>query len=167
MTASRPQLIGENRVTVGRVTEAAPASVTIDTPGGLSQTVLTTPQTVVVKASAGAPSDVVPGARVVVKYVPTSQRQQVAELVVLGSGSLHGLPVVDATADSITIRNLGGEAVTVDTTGASVDKTSAASASDVAVGAMIFVRAKLVENGDLVAEEIIVLPVDTVFGSTS
>jgi hypothetical protein len=167
VTASRSQLIGEKRVTVGRVTEVDPEFVTIDNPAGMAQTVLTTPQTVVVKASAGAASDVVPGARVVVKYVPTSQRQQVAELVVLASDSLHGLPVVAATADSITIRNLGGDAVTVDSTGASVDKTSAASASDITVGSKIFVRAKLVENGDLVAEEVIVLPVDTVFGATA
>jgi hypothetical protein len=149
------------------VTEVDPESVRIDTPAGVAQRLSTTPQTTVVKASAGAPSDVVPGARVVVRYVPTSQRQQAAELVVLASDSLHGLPVVDATAESITIRNLGGEPVTVDTTGASVDKSSPASASDVTVGSMIFVRAKLLENGDLAAEEIIVLPVDTVFGSTS
>ena len=157
-------IIGETRLTVGRVTDIDQTWLTIDTPADVTQVLTTTAQTVVVKASAGAPSDVAPGARVIIKYAD-SQRQRALEFVVLASDSLHGVPVLEATAESITVRTLAGSPATVDTTNASVDKSAVAAWSDISIGSMIFARAKIAEEDDLVAEEIIVLPVDTVFGT--
>jgi hypothetical protein len=166
VTAAEPNLIGEKRVTVGRVTALDDGSVTIEIPrGNATQHLSTTADTVVVKASAGAASDIAPGVRVVLKYRPGTQNQKVDELVVLGADSLHGVPVLEMSTNSITIRNLAGTSLVLDTEGASIDKTSSASLSDVAVGSMIFVRARLLSEGELGADEIIVLPVDTVFGS--
>jgi hypothetical protein len=166
VTAAEPNYIGEHWVTVGRVTALDEGSVTIEIPRAkATQHLSTTASTVVVKASAGAASDIVAGARVVVRYRPGTQNQKVDELVVLGADSRHGVPVVETSADSITIKNLAGASLTLDTEGASIDKTSSASPSDVAVGSMLFVRGRLVGEGELAADEIIVLPVDTVFGS--
>jgi hypothetical protein len=165
VTAAEPNLIGEIRLTVGRVTAFDSKSVAIDTPGGKAQQLATSEQTQVVKAAAGAPADVVAGARVVVKYEPGSQNQQAVEVVVLPADSRHGVPVVEAGADAMTIKNLSGTAIAVSTADARIDKTAIGSLEDIAVGSMLYVRARLVGDSDLVAEEIIVLPVDTVFGS--
>jgi hypothetical protein len=165
MTAAEPNPLEDIRLTVGRVTAFDPESVVIDTPGGKSQQLATTEQTHVMKASAGAPADVVTGARVVVKYEPGSQNQQAVEVVVLPADSRHGVPVVEAGDDSMTIKNLAGISIVVSTDEARIDKTAIGSLDDVAVGSMLYVRAKLVGDSDLAADEIIVLPVDTVFGS--
>jgi hypothetical protein len=165
VTAAEPNLIGEFRLTVGRVTALDSESVTIDTPGGKSQQLAITAQTEVVNASAGAPADVVAGARVVVKYEPGSQHQQAVEVVVLPADSRHGVPVVEAGADSMTIKNLSGTSISVSTDDARIDKTAVGSLEDISDGSMLYIRAKLVGDSDLAADEIIVLPVDTVFGS--
>jgi hypothetical protein len=165
MTAAEPNPLEDIRLTVGRVTAFDPGSVVIDTPGGKSQQLATTDQTQVVKASAGAPADVVAGARVVVKYEPGTQNQQAVEVVVMPADSRHGVPVIDAGDDLMTIKNLAGTSITVNTDEARIDKTAIGSLEDIAVGSMLYVRAKVVGSSELAADEIIVLPVDTVFGS--
>jgi hypothetical protein len=157
-------LVGQTRRTVGRVTSLEPTLVTIATPTGQTQQITTTGETAVMNATVGVLRDVRAGARIVVMDREDSENHA-REVVVLPATSLHGVPVVADTPDSITIRNLSGQLVTVNTTGARVDKATNGNIGDITVGGTVFVRAKAAGTGNLTAEEIIVLPAGTAFGT--
>jgi hypothetical protein len=164
MPEAELNLVGQARRTVGQVIALDPSLVTIITPAGQSQQIATTGETTVMNAIAGTLRDVRAGARIVVKYQRGSQTDA-AELVVLPATSLNGVQVVADTPDSITIRNLSGQLVTVNTSGARVDKATSGSTNDVSIGSTILVRAKVANAGNLAAEEIMVLPDGTAFGT--
>lgn len=164
MADAEPDLLRETRRTVGRVDAVEPNLLTIATPGGQTQQIAMTSDTVVVKGTVGTSQDLREGARIVVKYEAGSQ-EQVVEVVVLPAESLHGLPVVAVTPDSLTIRNLSGQLVTVNTAGARIDTTTVGTASEISLGSTVFVRAKLGKGGKLAADDVIVLPDGTAFGA--
>jgi hypothetical protein len=163
MADAEPNLLRETRRTVGRVDAVEPNLITIATPGGQTQQITITSDTVIVKGALGTSQDLREGARIVVKYEPGAQ-QHVVEVVVLPAESLHGLPIVAVTPDSLTIRNLSGELVTVSTSGARIDTTTVGTASEITLGSTVFVRAKLGDAGKLAADDVIVLPDGTAFG---
>ncbi len=163
MADEKSNLFGETTRTVGRVDAVEPNLIRIATPGGQTQQITTTGDTVIVKGAVGTSQDLREGARIVVKYQPGSPEHAV-EVVVLPAESRHGVPVVAVTPDSLTIRNLGGELVTVNTAGTRIDKTTVGNASEITVGSTVLVRAKLADAGKLAADDIIVLPDGTAFG---
>jgi hypothetical protein len=164
MPEAELNLVGEVRRTVGRVNALDPSLVTIATPTGQTQQISTTDETVVMTAAVGALRDVRAGSRVVVKNQPGLPNEAL-EVVVLPATSLHGVPVVADTPDSITIRHLLGNLVTVNTAEARVDKATSGTINDMTIGSTIFVRGRIVGAGNLAAEEIIVLPDGTTFGT--
>jgi hypothetical protein len=115
------------------------------------------------KAAFGGLQDVRAGARIVVKNKPGVN--DAVEVVVLPAESLHGVPVVAVAPDSMTVRNLSGQLVTLNTADARIDKTTPGTAADITVGCTVLVRAKIADGGDLAADEIIVLPDGTAFGA--
>jgi hypothetical protein len=73
--------------------------------------------------------------------------------------------VVAIAPNAITMKNLLGELFTVNTAGAQIDTTTIATVFDIPMESTIFVRAKRANSRSLAADEIIVLPEDTAFGS--
>lgn len=122
-----------------------------------------TSETVVARGALGTPEDVRAGDRIIVKNRPGTQ--EAVEIVVLPPESPHGVPVVDVTPDSMTIQNVTGQLVTMNTAGARVDTTTVGTVSEITNGSTIFVRAKVADAGKWAAVEIIVLPDGTAFGT--
>jgi hypothetical protein len=67
--------------------------------------------------------------------------------------------------DVLTIKNLWGELYTVNTAGAQIDTTTVATVGEIPMGSTIFVRATRANARSLAADEIVVLPEDTDFGT--
>jgi hypothetical protein len=154
-------------LTVGRVKALGPALVSIATPAGQAQLIKMSNETLVVMGVVGVFEDVYVGARVVIKARAGTQpgTPDAVEVVVLPPESHHGLPVVAIAPNAITIKNLLGELFTVNTAGAQIDTTTIATVFDIPMESTIFVRAKRANSRSLAADEIIVLPEDTAFGS--
>jgi hypothetical protein len=164
MADGEPDLARGTRLTVGRVNALGPALLSIATPAGQAQRIKMTNETVVVKGAVGSFDDVYAGARVVVKKLPGAMKDA-AEVVVLPAESHHGLPGIAVDEDSMTLKNLLGELFTVNTAGAQIDTTRLATIGEITMGSTIFVRARPADSRSLAADEIIVLPDDTAFGS--
>ena len=118
----------------------------------------------VMKGAVGTFEDVQAGARVVVKKQPGTFKDAV-EVIVLPADLHSGLPLVSVSPDSMTMKNLGGELFTVNTAGAQIDTTTVATIDEIRMGSTIFVRARAADSRSMAADEIIVLPDDTAFGS--
>lgn len=149
--------------TVGRVDAVEDGVVTITTPVGHSQRIISTPDTVLLNAARGTSRNVRAGSRVVVKT--EAGAPDAIEIVVLPAGNLIGTLVVADTPDSITTRNLYGKLATMNTVGARIEVATVGALSDVRIGSTILVRAKLTDPASFDAYEILVLPEDTAFGS--
>jgi hypothetical protein len=159
---AKPNLI-RGTLTVGRVNALGPALVSIATPTGQAQRITMSSETLVVKGAVGTFEDVHVGARVVFKAQPGTT--DAVEVVVLPAESHGGLPVVAVAPHAITLKNLWGELFTVNTSGAQIDTTTVATVGEIPMGSTIFVRAKRADSRSLAADEIIVLPEDTDFGT--
>ena len=150
--------------TVGVVDAIEPDMIAITTPAGQSQHLWTSPETRVMRASAGRRKDVHTGARIVVKADPDRPSRAV-EVVLLPKNSQYGMPIIAAAPDSVTFKNMLGNLVTVNTRHAQIDMTDPGYLDDIQVGSTVFARVALTEAGELAgAYEIIVLPEDTTFG---
>lgn len=141
----------------GKVGTAAPGLTM--TVGG--KPVVTSATTVVVKASAGSPSDIKAGDRVVSKP-KQGQTTQAEEIIVLPANSKLGSPVVSATANSMTITS-GGKNVTVNTTGATVLTVTAAKTTEITPGAKVITQVRRTNGSTLTATEVILLPATSKF----
>jgi hypothetical protein len=155
---------GATILTVGRVNALGPALMSIATPTGQAQRIKMSSETVVAKGAVGTFEDVQAGARVVVKKQPGTFKDAL-EVIVLPADSHSGLPVVSVSPDSMTMKNLGGELFTVNTAGAQIDTTTVATIDEIRMGSTIFVRARTADSRSMAADEIIVLPDETAFGS--
>ena len=164
MAGTEGNLIGEIRLTVGRVTAIDRETLTIENPGGNIQQLTTSAQTGVVTASVGTADELSPGSRAVIKYKPGSQ-SDADEIVVLPSDSLRGLPIVGIEADAMTIKSIAGQSVRVNIDSVRIDHTAAATPNDLMVGSTAFIWARKLPAGGLVADEIIAFPGETAFGS--
>ncbi len=164
MAEAEPDFGRETRLTVGRVNALGPALLSIATPAGQPQRIKMTSETVVVKGAIGSFDDLYEGARVLVKKLP-GVSGEAAEVVVLPAESHHGLPVIAVEPDSMTLKNLLGELFTMNTAGAQIDTTTAATIGEITMGSTIFVRARPADSRSMAADEIIVLPDDTAFGT--
>jgi hypothetical protein len=160
---AKPDLIRGTTLTVGRVNALGPALVSIATPGGLAQRITMSSETLVARGAVGTFEDVYVGARVIIKTQPGTT--EAVEVVVLPPESNHGLPVVAVAPDVITLKNIAGQLFTLNTAGAQIDTTTVATVGEIPMGSTIFVRAKRANSRSLAADEIIVLPEDTAFGS--
>jgi hypothetical protein len=162
MAEAGPDLFRGSVRTIGRVRALGPALVSIATPDGRAQRLTLSNETVVMLCHVGTSEDVRVGTRILPKI--RHGTRDALEAVVLPAESIQGFPVVDATSDSITFKNLLGELVTVNATGARIDTTVIATINDLFMGSTIFVRARRGERS-VAAVEVIVLPEGTAFGT--
>jgi hypothetical protein len=165
MPEAEPNPFQQMARTVGQVVGIESGRVSITTPVGQKQQIVTTSETIVVNAEIGDHNDVHAGDRVIVKTRAPGQLEAV-ELVVLPATSSHGLPVVAVAPDSVTYKALSGDMITVGTTSARIDKTTIGSIRDIGTGATVFALVQLTDGGTLAADELIVLPNDTAFGTS-
>jgi hypothetical protein len=150
--------------TVGVVDAVDNDVVTITTPAGQQQDLHLASNTVIMHAVAGRRRDLHTGARVILKKEP--ERPNVAvEVLVLPPTTPYGSPVVAAAPDSLTIKNLGGTLVTVNTRRAKINATTPGDAGDIQIGRTVFARLSLQQGRVVGAYEVIVLPDDTSFGT--
>jgi hypothetical protein len=117
--------------------------------------------TVVVKATPAKPSDITSGSRIVWK-AKSGQQTVADEVIVLTSDAKLGTDVVSATPTSMTIKE-NGKNVTVDTSGATVEKAEAAKATDIATGDKVLAQTRRTNASTLSAIEVIVLPSSSKF----
>ena len=165
MPEAEPNPFQQMTRTVGQVVGIESSGVSITTPVGQKQQIVTTSETVIVKTKVGDHKDVHAGDRVIVKTRAPGQLEAV-ELIVLPATSSHGLPVVVVAPDSLTYKGLSGDMITVGTTGARIDKSTIGSTRDISTGATVFALVQLTDGGTMAADELIVLPNDTAFGTS-
>jgi hypothetical protein len=146
---------------VGKVGVTAPDSVTLTVDGTKTMKFLTTPTTIVVKASPGTASDITKDSRVVWKP-KSGQLTQAEEVIVLPASAKLGSPVVSATPTSMTFKS-NGKDVTVSIEGATVLKVSTAKKDDITTGGKVVAQTRRTNPSTLSATEVIVLPSSSKF----
>jgi hypothetical protein len=145
----------------GTVGTATNGTVTLS--GGTSpQTFQTDTTTAVVRATPGSASDITAGQRVVWQG-KSGQLTQAAEVIVLPADAKIGSVVVSATPTSMQITSSNGN-LTINTSGATVDKVTTAALTDVTPGNKIVAQARLAGSTDT-AIEIILLPSSSKFAA--
>jgi hypothetical protein len=143
---------------VGTVSLKAAASITVTPAKGAIRTITLAKGTVVAKAGSGAASDIAANARVVFSGAAGSLTTANV-VIVLPTTARIGSKVVSADATTMNLQN--GTKIT--TTGATVNRVSAATIADVLKGSKVLVGAVLTKAGAVVATEIIVLPSNSTF----
>jgi len=146
---------------VGKVGVTAPDSVTLTVDGSKTMKFLTTPTTIVVKASPGSASDITKDSRVIWK-AKAGSLSEAEEVIVLPANAKLGSQVVSATPTSMTIKNNGKE-ITVSTQGASVFKVATAKTGDITTGGKVVAQTRRTNASTLSATEVIVLPSSSKF----
>ena len=164
MAEPRIPLMRGSARTVGRVRSVGAGAVIITTPNGQTQEIATNATSTVLVAAKGTRADLSAAERVVVKPQP-SRPLDAMEVIVLPADNAHGLPVTAVAPQSISVTNVLGEVIAFNTAEAMVDRATDAGIDDVTDGATVFVQAKVSDDGKLTAEEIIVLPAGTTFGT--
>ncbi len=146
---------------VGTVSLTSATSLSI-TPakGGSSRKIAVTKQTVVVKAGSGAASDIAPKVKVVFAGADSFDK---AKAVIVLPGNAHlGSMVTAADGSTMSLKN-GAKTTKVTTTGATVDKVTAAKIADVIKGSKVMVATVKTKAGVVVATEIILLTANSPF----
>jgi hypothetical protein len=157
-SAAQPQAQGPSSIVQfrGKVATAAANTVNV-TVLGATKALVTNKATIVVKASPGAPTDIVAGVRVLWQAKKGQPTQADAVLVLPASAKL-GTPVLSATATSMTFKR-GAKNVTVTTNGATVEKVTPATVTDIAAGAKVVAQVRQTNT----VVELIVLPDNSTF----
>ena len=146
---------------VGTVSVVAPNSITVTPTKGAARKISLAKGTVVVKAGAGAASDIAANARVVFSGAAGSYTTAKVVLV-LPAAARIGQKVTSADATTMTLQN-GGKVAKITTTGATVNKTAPATVASVVKGAKVMVGAVRTKAGALIATEIVILPSNSTF----
>jgi hypothetical protein len=146
---------------VGTVSAVAPNSITVAPTKGAARKVTLGKGAVVVKAGAGAASDIAANARVV--YSGAAGSFTTAKVViVLAATARIGTKVNSADATTMTLQN-AGKVTKITITGATVNKTAPATVASIAKGDKVMVGAVRTKTGQVVATEIVVLPSNSTF----
>jgi hypothetical protein len=145
----------------GKVTAHLPAAVTIVDSKGLSHRFAMLRATRVVNATAGTLADIVPGSRVIFKN-KAGGFTTAEEVVVLPTNAKFGVLVKSATAESMTIQG-PKTTVSINIKGAKVDKAAPSTPAAVTSGRTVFVVARRIKSGALIALGIVVLPATTTY----
>jgi hypothetical protein len=146
---------------VGTVTLKAANSLTLKPAKGAARKIALAKGTVVVKAGAGAASDIAANARVVYSGAAGSFTKAKV-VIVLPTTARIGTKVTAADGTTMSLQN-GTKVTKITTTGATVNKASAATIADVVKGSKVMVGAVRTKAGVTVATEIIVLPSGSAF----
>jgi hypothetical protein len=162
--AARRQAAARNAATagsevIGTVTATDGKTITVKTSKGKTVT-LRVPKTVVVRtASKGSASDISKGSRAVFK---ASSFTKVKELVILPAAGKAGVMLTGVTSGSVSFKGRGGKTVTVDTSGATVDKTAVGKLANVTKDATLIAMTRRLGKATVVTQ-IIVLPAGSAF----
>jgi len=144
---------------VGTVSAVTPNSITVAPAKGAARKVTLGKATVVVKAGAGAASDIAVNTRVVFSAISFTKAKVV---IVLATTARIGTKVTAADATTMTLLN-GGKVAKVTITGATVNKTAPATVASVVKGSKVMVGATRTKTGQVLATEIVVLPSNSTF----
>jgi hypothetical protein len=145
---------------VGTVSQASATSISITPAKGASRKFAVLKGTVVVKAGAGAASDI--AANVKVLFTGAGSLTKAKAVIVLPNTARFGTMVTAADANSMSIRS-GTKVVKVSTTGATINKVSPAKIADLVKGSKVLVGGVRTKVGALVATELILLPTGSSF----
>jgi len=150
---------------VGTVSAVGPSSVTLKLKNGKTRKIATRRTTEVVKTTAGSLSDVAADVRVVVAGDPTAPKgsPKASAIIVLPKSAHIGVLVETADATSMSLKAAGAKVNKITTTGATVNKVSAATYAEVKKGTKIMLQSGKAPAGTIVATEIILLPTDSVW----
>jgi uncharacterized protein YabE (DUF348 family) len=146
---------------VGTVSAVSPTSITVAPAKGAARKVTLGKATVVVKAGAGAASDIAANTRVVWSGAAGSFTSAKI-VIVLAATARIGTKVNAADATTMTLQN-NGKVTKVTTTGATVNKTAPATVASIAKGDKVMVGAVRAKTGQVTATEIVVLPSNSTF----
>lgn len=144
---------------VGTVSAVTPNVITVAPTKGAARKVTLEKATVVVKAGAGAASDIAVNSRVVFSAASFTKAKVV---IVLATTARIGTKVTAADATTMTLLN-GGKVAKLTITGATVNKTAPATVASVVKGSKVMVGATRTKTGQVIATEIVVLPSNSTF----
>jgi hypothetical protein len=144
---------------VGTVSAVTPNVITVAPTKGAARKVTLEKATVVVKAGAGAASDIAVNSRVVFSAASFTKAKVV---IVLATTARIGTKVTAADATTMTLLN-GGKVAKLTITGATVNKTAPATVASVLKGSKVMVGATRTKTGQVIATEIVVLPSNSTF----
>jgi uncharacterized protein (UPF0333 family) len=145
---------------VGTVSLTAAKSISITPTKGANRRIVLAKGTIVVKAGAGAASDIAPNVKVV--YGGAGSFTKAKSVIVLPRTARLGSMVTATDATTMSLRN-GTKVLKITTTGATVDKVSPAKIADVVKGTKVMVATLRTKAGVLVATEIILLTANSTF----
>jgi hypothetical protein len=144
---------------VGTVSAVTPNVITVAPTKGAARKVTLEKATVVVKAGAGAASDIAVNSRVVFSAASFTKAKVV---IVLATTARIGTKVTAADATTMTLLN-AGKVAKLTITGATVNKTAPATVASVLKGSKVMVGATRTKTGQVIATEIVVLPSNSTF----
>jgi hypothetical protein len=144
---------------VGTVSAVTPNVITVAPTKGAARKVTLEKATVVVKAGAGAASDIAVNSRVVFSAASFTKAKVV---IVLATTARIGTKVTAADATTMTLLS-GGKVAKLTITGATVNKTAPSTVASVLKGSKVMVGATRTKTGQVIATEIVVLPSNSTF----
>jgi hypothetical protein len=159
ITAKKPATQQRVRL-VGTVSLKSANSISVTPTKGANRKIGTANGTIVVRAGAGAASDIAPNVRVV--YTGADSFTKANAVIVLPKTALLGSLVTAADATTMSLK-AGTKTVKITTTGATVDKVAPATLADVVKGSKVLVAGRRTKAGGFVATEIILLAANSPF----
>jgi hypothetical protein len=158
--ATSPKTATPIRV-VGTVSLKSANSISITPSKGASRKFALLKGTVVVKAGAGGASDIAASVKVI--YEGAGSYTTAKAVIVLPNTARFGALVSAADGSTMSLQT-GSKVVKITTTGATVNKVSPATITDVVKGSKVMVGGVRTKIGAVVATEIIILPSGSPFG---
>ena len=145
---------------VGTVTLTSATSIAIKPTKGANRKFALLKGTIVVKAGAGAASDIAANVKVV--FDGAGSFSKAKAVIVLPKTARFGTLVSAADGSTMSLQT-GSKVVKITTTGATINKVSPATIADVVKGSKVMVGGVRTKVGAVVATEIIILPSGSAF----